>query len=67
MLEHDSFLSLGTASISQLIWETEASDNIVVDVDRFNTPGGSTSGLEHFAGIMTCWSGPMGSGRRSIE
>ncbi|MCA8830541.1 S49 family peptidase [Hymenobacter pini] len=59
MMEHDSCFSLGTASIGQLIREADASDNIVAHVGRFNTPGGSTSGLENFAGIIASTTKPF--------
>ncbi|WP_170172722.1 S49 family peptidase [Hymenobacter rigui] len=52
MMEADTCWSLGTASIGQLIQQADAHENIVAHVARFNTPGGSTMGLETFAGII---------------
>ena len=52
MMEADTCWSLGTASIGQLIQQADAHENIVAHVGRFNTPGGSTMGLETFAGII---------------
>ncbi|MBJ6109450.1 S49 family peptidase [Hymenobacter sp. BT523] len=52
MMEEDSCFSLGTRSIGRAIQQADAHENIVAHVGRFNTPGGSTSGLENFAGII---------------
>ncbi|RSK44699.1 S49 family peptidase [Hymenobacter perfusus] len=52
MMEADTCWSLGTASIGQLIQQADAHESIVAHVGRFNTPGGSTMGLESFAGII---------------
>ncbi|MBO0360669.1 S49 family peptidase [Hymenobacter sp. BT186] len=52
MMEADTCWSLGTASLGQLIREADAHENIIAHVGRFNTPGGSTMGLESFAGII---------------
>lgn len=52
MMEADTCWSLGTQSLGRLIQQADAHESIVAHVARFNTPGGSTSGLETFAGII---------------
>ncbi|WP_073287988.1 S49 family peptidase [Hymenobacter psychrotolerans] len=52
MMEADTCWSLGTESIGRLIQQADAHKNIVAHVARFNTPGGSTMGLENFAGVI---------------
>ncbi|WBO86260.1 S49 family peptidase [Hymenobacter yonginensis] len=52
MMEADTCWSLGTQSLGRLIQQADAHESIVAHVGRFNTPGGSTSGLETFASII---------------
>jgi ClpP class serine protease len=52
MMEEDSCFSIGTRTIGRGIQAADAHQNIVAHVGRFNTPGGSTSGLEDFANII---------------
>lgn len=59
MMESDTCWSLGTQSIGQLIREADAHQSIVAHVGRFNTPGGSTQGLENFAGIIASTQKPF--------
>lgn len=53
MFPEDSYWSgPGTRTIGQRIQQADAHPNIVAHVGVFKTPGGSTMGLENFAGII---------------
>ena len=52
MLPGDSWFGQGTASIGQGVVAADQHPNIVAHVGVFNTPGGSTMGLEDFASLI---------------
>lgn len=52
MFPEDTYWSLGTKTLGTLIRKADAHENIVAHVGVFRTPGGSTMGLEDFAGII---------------
>ena len=52
MMPDDSWYSIGTKTIGQRMQQADAHPNIVAHVGVFRTPGGSTMGLENFAGII---------------
>jgi ClpP class serine protease len=52
MLPEDTWYGTGTKTIGQRIQRADAHENIVAHVGVFRTPGGSTMGLENFAGII---------------
>ncbi|RZK93458.1 MAG: hypothetical protein EOO62_31915, partial [Hymenobacter sp.] len=53
MLPGDTWFGLGTKSIGQAITTADAHPNIAGHVGVFNTPGGSTMGLEDFAATIS--------------
>jgi ClpP class serine protease len=52
MMPDDSWYSIGTKTIGQRMQQADAHPNIVAHVGLFRTPGGSTMGLENFAGVI---------------
>lgn len=52
MMPEDSWYSVGTQTIGQRMQQADAHPSIVGHVGVFNTPGGSTMGLENFAGVI---------------
>ena len=52
MLPEDSWYSVGTKTIGQRVQQADAHPSFIGHVGVFNTPGGSTMGLENFAGII---------------
>ena len=52
MMPDDSWYSIGTKTIGQRMQQADAHPNIVAHVGVFNTPGGSTMGLENFAATI---------------
>ena len=52
MMPDDSWYTVGTKTIGQRIQQADAHPSIIAHVGVFRTPGGSTMGLENFAGII---------------
>lgn len=52
MMPEDSWYSVGTKTIGQRMQQADAHPSIIGHVGVFNTPGGSTMGLENFAGVI---------------
>ena len=59
MLPDDSWFGAGTRSLGQAIAAADAHPNIVAHVGVFSTPGGSTQGLEDFAGAIASTNKPF--------
>ena len=60
MFPEDSYWTgPGTKTIGQRIQQADAHPNIVAHVGWFKTPGGSTMGLENFAGIIAATTKPF--------
>jgi ClpP class serine protease len=53
MMPEDSWYAVGTRTIGQRIQQADAHPSIVGHVGVWNTPGGSTMGLENFAGVIS--------------
>lgn len=52
MMPFDSYYSVGTGTIGLRVQQADAHPSFIGHVGVFNTPGGSTMGLENFAGII---------------
>ena len=52
MLPFDSYYAVGTGTIGLRVQQADAHPSFIGHVGVFNTPGGSTMGLEQFAGII---------------
>lgn len=52
MMPFDSYYSVGTGTIGLRMQQADAHPSFIGHVGIFNTPGGSTMGLEDFAGII---------------
>lgn len=52
MMPEDSWYAVGTKTIGQRMQQADAHPSIIGHVGVFNTPGGSTMGLEGFAGVI---------------
>ncbi|MDJ0367299.1 S49 family peptidase [Hymenobacter sp. H14-R3] len=52
MMPFDSWYAVGTGTIGQRVQQADAHPSFIGHVGVFNTPGGSTMGLENFAGII---------------
>jgi len=52
MMPFDSYYSVGTGTIGLRMQQADAHPSFIGHVGVFNTPGGSTMGLENFAGII---------------
>ena len=59
MFPEDTYWSLGTKTLGNLIRKADAHENIVGHVGVFRTPGGSTMGLEDFAGTIAATQKPF--------
>lgn len=52
MMPFDSYYSVGTGTIGLRVQQADAHPSFIGHVGVFNTPGGSTMGLEDFAGVI---------------
>ena len=59
MMPDDSYYWVGTKTIGQRIQQADAHPSIIGHVGVFRTPGGSTMGLENFAGIIAATTKPF--------
>ena len=59
MMPFDSYYAVGTGTIGLRVQQADAHPSFIGHVGVFNTPGGSTMGLENFAGIIAATQKPF--------